>query len=496
MPTHSQPAAAAVSIHLAGDHPPLIMSCQLRCRALMPSSICRYLEHYKILLAKKRYGGASTGVPVTAEPAVTSSPAHRSTAAATPAQEDAGEAAVLPAPKRARRETAAAAKKKRAVLLPEHSASPVAAHTRRSTPPRATTATHSASTAPATSVGSVANGPLAAGGSGVVKRAKKPLVGLAKQKSPPPWAGMTAAALAQEQQRQQWQVAALLPGDFAAPLVPAVALPPADALVTSSFGVGATAQQPLLTQPDLIVAGKQDDAELMGAPAPLPLSSAAGHQDSAGGKQVEQQQQQSLCQPPAEHASVAAAQPSAATKPESDFAATHILLGDPTAPPGPAPQQQPAQSSMGDGATALTSAAQPQATAARPPAAEPAGVRSAPGTLISHGPPADGGIRHDAEQTSVFGTGSDTAQGLAAAEQPTASAQPADSSPAQAPEQLSTGHAGVKATYANGHATTEYALERPRRDVRAPNRMPIGPVDAHQVPAGAVGPVMLACAAP
>jgi len=470
--------------------------------------MCRYLEHYKILLAKKRYGGAPTGgVPaapaVPVAPALTSSLAHRSTAAAIPPQEDGDEPTVAPLAKRARRETAAAAKKKRTVLLPEHSASPVAAHTRRSAPPPATAASLSKISAPATSVGQVANGPPAAGASSGVKRAKTPQASLPKQKSPPPWAGMTAAALAQEQQRQQWLHAALLPGDFAAPLVPAVALPPTDALITSIFNLGATIQQPLLAQP-VSTDVKQDDAQLVGAPEPLPLSNTAGSQYSVGGKQAEQQalpclsmqqQQQSLCQPPAEHANVASEQIPALAQPESAFAAMHFLSGDPNAPPRPARQQQPAQTSMADGATAQTSAAQPQTSGVQAPAVQPTAGRLAPGISTSHGPPADGVSERDAEHPSAPGAGSDTAQGLAAEEQPTAPARPADSSGVRLPGQPSAGHAGVKATYANGHAMTDYALERPRRDVRAPNRMPVGPVDAHQVLAGAVALVMLACAA-
>ncbi len=415
---------------------------------------------------------------------MTSSPAHRSTAAI-PVQEDASEPAVLPAPKRARREAAAAAKQKRAVPLPEHSAAPVAAHTRRSTPPPVTAASLSKTAVLATSAGHAANGAPAAASSSGVKRVKMPQASLAKQKSPPPWAGMTAAALAQEQQRQQWQVAALLPGDFAAPLVPAVALPRADALITSPFSLGGITQQPLLAL-QKPVTHEQDGAQATGVAATV---------------QAEQSsppcvQPQPACQPPDEHTHAAVVQNLAGTLPDADSAVMGFMSGNTDAPPGPVPQQQPAQSPMRGGAAAQTSAAQSQATGVQPAAAEPAAGRPAQGMTIGHGPTADGVTRHDAEQTSRPGAGSDVAQGAAAEEQPTAPARPADSSAVRKPEQPSAGHAAVKATYANGHATTEYALERPRRDVRAPNRMPVGPVDAHQVLDWAVGLVMFACAAP
>ena len=422
---------------------------------------------------------APTGVP--AAPAVTSSPAHWSTAAATPAQQDAGEAAAAPPAKRARREAAAAAKQKRAVLLPEHGASPMAADTRRSTPPRATAAKQSQPAAPATSVGNVLNGPPAAGAGNGVKRAKLPQASLAKQKSPPPWAGMTAAALAQEQQRQQWQVAALLPGDFAAPLMPALALPPADALTRSS-AVTVPGQQPLLEQliPD---AQQQDGARPRGVPAPLSLSSPTGSQYLPEGKQAEQellpyaveqqQQQQSFSQPQSEHTDLTAAQTLTVTQPEAD-AAAEFLSGNADAPPGPAPQHQPAQSFIPNEATLRASAAQPPAGGCQPPAAGPSAGQPEADMSCSHGP--------RGEQPSPPGAGSAPVRAPMEEAEPTAGARAAHSSAVQQPEQASAGRAAGKAMYANGHATTEYALERPRRDVRAPDRMPVGPVDAHQVP--------------
>ena len=390
-------------LHYERQHGALV--CQIKI------CLCRYLEHYKILLAKKRYGGAPAGMP--AASAVRASPARQLLAAVSPAEGE--ETAAAPAAKRARRGAATRVGKKRAIPPAQHVASPVAAQSKSAV--LAADSNHAAERSPAEA------------SSGACKGAAGMQTTPPKRKSPSPWAGMTAAALAQEQQRQQWQIAAMLPGDFAAPLVPALALPPAHALISSAPGPVAAAQFPLLAEvaplSTLAPAGLQPSASV-----PPPLADAADQQPPA--LQTELLQHGARVGAAMHHG-------------EAPSSKQHVTEGQ-------QPEQQPL----------------PSVLKHRKQQQQPS----------SDGLPVHDALHTNAERTSELGTlhGSDAAKDPPRPEEP----EPAGQAAPQR-EQPREGQAAVKAVYANGHATTEYALERPRRDVRAPNRLPIGPVDAHKV---------------